>query len=225
MSSAIIEDQLHKHYDRISPGVVGSVGDVNVGVRLKHSSPDMPLRYQEGSIGYESQRYGSNVQDGTIPSYDSKGYGARVVDSSWGSGRSFKTSHGWVSQDLRAADRIMEPVLGATPRYTWYNKIARVVEAKRTGEHFLPLPGAYEPTSTPRGGQMPRVISREDPDEMKSSWKQGLVDRAPRQDQNIIDQIVSRPKQKVSNVATSSLQAKPSEPTGYFDQFLKWGFF
>ncbi|MBF9645471.1 hypothetical protein IAI43_12105, partial [Streptococcus pseudopneumoniae] len=55
--------------------------------------------------------------------------------------RGFKTQHGLVYQDLRAPDTTLEPIMGSTGRYPWYNKIATIYEAKRTGDLFLPLPG------------------------------------------------------------------------------------
>lgn len=152
---AIVDPVYFKRTQIISPGVVGSVGDALGGVRLKQSAPDMAMRYDRSFSGKKSTIVGSNVQDGDIDSFTSKGGSARVYESSWVN-RKFKTAHGWVYQDMRAPDTTLEPVMGSTGRYNWYNKIATIYEAKRTGDMFLPLPGEYGPTSMIRG-PMPRV--------------------------------------------------------------------
>lgn len=144
-------------YSRIQPGAVGSVGDVNLTPRLKHSAPDLPLRFQKEFAGKNSIFLGSNVCDGQHVGYDSGGGPARTVDSNWGGRRRFKTRHGYIMQDLRAPDNMVEPYVGSTPGYSWRNKLAKTVEAKRTGFNFLPLPGAYFPEShqVVRGGNFP----------------------------------------------------------------------
>jgi len=58
-------------YSRIQPGSVGSVGDTNVAVRLKHSSPNMPLRFDKTFSGNRERYLGSNVQNGSQKSFDS----------------------------------------------------------------------------------------------------------------------------------------------------------
>lgn len=154
--------QLNNH-QRIAPGRVGSLGVTNQTFRLKHSAPDMPLRNDPNFSGYKSLRLGSNVQDGATLSYDSGGGPARTYDSNWNSGRSFKVANGWYYQDLRAPDTRIEPLMGSTGRYDWYNRVANVYESKRTGDLFLPLPGPYQiaPGEVPRGGMTPRVTAEE----------------------------------------------------------------
>lgn len=145
--------------DSIRPGPVGSVGDVLGTIRLKHSTPDMSLRKIKLPTSY-----GSNVTDGQYLNYASKGGPPRVNDSNWQSGRQFKTSHGWVVEDLRAEDRLHEPFLGSGPQYSWRNKIATVYNARRTGEQFLPLPGGYNPSpgEIERGSIVPEIVAVED---------------------------------------------------------------
>lgn len=145
--------------DSIRPGPVGSVGDVLGFIQLKHSMPDLPIRTDK-----LSDTDGSNVQDGDKDSFTSKGGPARVNDSNWQSGRQFKTSHGWVIEDLRAEDRLHEPYLGSGPQYSWRNTIATTYAARRTGNLFLPLPGGYNPSpgEVERGQVVPEITNIED---------------------------------------------------------------
>lgn len=145
--------------DAIRPGPVGSVGDVLGSIRLKHSAPELPIRKQK-----LPKTDGSNVQDGQYKSFTSKGQNARVYDSNWQSGRAFKTSHGWVIDDLRAEDRLHEPFLGNAPQYSWKNKVATVYRARTTGDLFLPLPGGYNPSpgEIERGTIVPEIVAIED---------------------------------------------------------------
>lgn len=159
---AIVDPKLYKHTTRISPGIVGSVGDVNILTRLAQSTPEMPMRYDQELLQREPA-YGSNVQNGSITSFSSHGGPARVVDKRWSGERSFKTQHGWKYQDIRAPDRRVEPLNIGTPGYDWYNQIATVYKAKTTGNQFLPLPNRYElpPGDVPRGGMLPRLTATE----------------------------------------------------------------
>lgn len=143
----------------IRPGAVGSIGDVNCQPRLKHSAPELPLRFEPEFAHGNEVKLGSNVSDGQHLGYDSKGGPARLIDSNWGGRRHFKTRHGYIMQDLRQPDTRYEPYVGATPQYSWRNKLATTYDARRTGEMFLPLPGGYAPNpgETPRGGLMPRI--------------------------------------------------------------------
>ena len=145
--------------DAIRPGPVGSIGDVLGTVRLKHSMPDLPIRKIK-----LSPTDGSNVEDGQYKSYTSKGGPARVYDSNWQSGRQFKTSHGWIIDDLRAEDRLHEPLLGSGPQYSWRNQVATVYNARTTGDQFLPLPGGYRPSpgEIERGAIVPEIVAVED---------------------------------------------------------------
>jgi len=64
-------------------------------------------------------------------------------------------------QDLRQVDKLVTPFLSSTGDYSWQNKIATNIEARRTGSQFLPLPGGYEqsPGQVGRGGSGPRVTA------------------------------------------------------------------
>lgn len=159
---AIVDTKYFKNTYVISPGRVGSVGDVLGSVRLKQSAPDMAMRYEKSTYGKNESRLGSNVQDGFSQSYTSGGGPSRTLDSRW-TRRSFKTNHGWVHQDLRAPDKLLGERMGSTGRYDWYNRVANIYEAKRTGDMFLPLPGPYGPKSMTRGSQAPRIIAQDQP--------------------------------------------------------------
>lgn len=159
---AIVDDRYFKNTLIMSPGIVGSVGDALVSVRLKQSAPDMKLRYDKAFSGKNEMKNGSNVQDGDMRSFTSKGESARVYDSNW-QNKKFKTAHGWVYQDLRAPDKTLTEVMGSTGRYDWYNRVANTYQAKITGDMFLPLPNGFQPAGVPRGGQVPRIVATDEP--------------------------------------------------------------
>lgn len=144
----------------LSAGPVGSVGDVNLNVRLKHSMPDLDIRYDPTFSGKNAPDYGSSVTDGQNKSFFTHGMGNRVMNGNWGGSRDFKVSNGWKYQDLRVPDRRMEPITGNIPSYMWNNQVATVYEARRTGENFLPVPGEYRLAvgEVPRGAQFPGPV-------------------------------------------------------------------
>lgn len=155
----------------IQPGNVGGVGETNLQVRLRHSAPDLPLRYDPLFSHKNMVANGSNINNGSITSYTSGGGPARVVDSNWGGRRHFKVRHGWIIQDIRGPDKIHEPATGPEGQYDWNNRIATAYDSFRTGNMFLPLPGGYQPapgeltrgargpTTTFLGEQVPSIIS------------------------------------------------------------------
>lgn len=159
---AIVDPNYYKRTERISPGLVGSVGDVLASVRLKQSTPDMAMRYAPEFYGKKEPRGGSNVQDGFSYSYTTGGGPAQTLSASLVEPR--KRAHGFAYQDLRATDRRMEPIVGSTGRYSWNNKIATVIEAQHTGDLFYPLPSAFNPTSMTRGSQYPTITDVIGPD-------------------------------------------------------------
>lgn len=173
---AIIDDRYFKNTQIISPGNVGSVGDVLASVRLKQSTPDMALRYDGMFSGKRESAYGSNVQDGDSKSYTSGGGAPRLLDSRW-TRNTFKTNHGWRFQDIRVPDKNLEPVMGSTGQADWYNRVANIYQARVTGDAFLPLPGEYGPTSMVRGSQIPRIIAVDKPT---------LPDLSDQKEQNIV---------------------------------------
>lgn len=139
-------------YDRISPGQVCSVGDVIAGVRLKQSMPDLDPRFDN-----------QFVKTAQVNDTDGRPNGARTYDDTWSGSRGFKTTVGYVIQDLVQPDTSITPYLSSIGDYTWRNKVANAFEARRTGENFLPLPGEYQIAQgeIQRGGSIPQVVSVE----------------------------------------------------------------
>lgn len=157
----VLERRLN-NWDKTSirPGPVGSVGDVNNQVRLKHSAPDLPLRYAKQFSGKNEERTGSNVSDGMWYGYTSKGMAARTIEEPLGYRPGFKTAVGWVIEDVRQLDTTREPKLGSLGDFKWQSQIASVKRAKVTGDLFLPLPGGYSKallSGIPRGSQIPII--------------------------------------------------------------------
>ena len=148
----------NKNY--ISPGAVGSVGDVIGGTRLRQSTPEMSPRYQGWNSGFNSIFYGSNVQDGDSPSFMSDGLSARTITRPIARNDGYKTSVGWVAQDLVKEDRASEPILAGEPQFSWKTKQAQIYRAKVSGDAFLPLPGGYGPEGLTRGTQHPTLVVR-----------------------------------------------------------------
>lgn len=142
------------HQWRIQPGGVGSVGDVNVTPRLKHSSPDMPIRWANWAYGQNAPYLGSNAH-----TFETGNGQAGTVDMNWGGKRGFRTNIGWKVQDLTQADTLVEPFVSSLGDYSWRNRVATTYEAKRSGENFLPVPGEYilAPGEISRGGNQVRI--------------------------------------------------------------------
>jgi hypothetical protein len=144
-------------YSSIRPGNVGSVGDCLITPRLKSSLPG-DFQWDREYYGKNEALYGSSTNNGTKLSFNSGGGPARTKDSNWGGRRSFKISHGWIYQDMRAPDKRVEPQMGALPQYSWRNKIAEVNHARTTGNLFpIPAGGLIRSSGQTRGGQYPRV--------------------------------------------------------------------
>lgn len=143
----------------ISPGNVGSVGDVLGQVRIKQSYPDAPFAWDRTFSNWGSERLGSNVQNGQEGSYMSNGMGPVTIDFGWQRGQSNKTNLGWIYQDLKEPDKLVVPIDYPAPRYHWNNTVAKVCEAKVTGNKFIPLPGRFAPESITRGNATPRLTS------------------------------------------------------------------
>ena len=146
-------------HDRIQPGPVGSVGDVIPTVRLKHSAPDLPIRWDPWTFGRNAPYLGQNVQDGQWESFEDGGGPPRVSDTRWGARTGFRTNVGWRIEDITDPDKLVEPFVSSLGDYSWRNRVAMTYEARRSGANFLPLPGGYSlsPGEISRGGQVPRV--------------------------------------------------------------------
>lgn len=226
---AIVDPEYFKNTEIISPGLVGSVGDTLVSVRLRQSEPNMRMRFDKEFSGKNEPRGGSNVQDGYSYSYTSGGGPAKTLDHGWRR-QSFRTNHGWISQDLRVPDKMVQPIMGSTERYMWNNKVATLYEAKRTGDMFLPVPGGYQPSGIPRGGQVPRIVDGDtaDPASLKTAVDKGTLPKEflpPPPGNNVvyrvctdangnrtITQVLNNPTQQSQNVVQRS-QVNTTTPT------------
>ena len=161
-------------YSYISPGKVGSIGDVNMTERLKSTFPG-DFRWSKWTHD-KASNLGSNVQDGFSLSHTSKGGPNRTVDSNWKGRRRFKTSYGWRYQDLRPTDRSANPDLGQLPQYSWRTRLAEVERAQHTGEKFpIPREGLIAPPKgILRGGMFPRVTDVVEGDTSPGDYTNGI---------------------------------------------------
>lgn len=143
----------------ISPGPVGSVGDANMQVRLKHNMPDAPLRFDKAFSGKNLKHVGSNIQDGSYG-----GGSSRTVQRKIGNRYGNKTDVGWRKEDVIPPDTTRQPISNPLGPYTWNNQRAQVFRAKISGQAFLPAPMGYDKSQANgilRGNQVPRVVLTE----------------------------------------------------------------
>ena len=162
MLSLTARRKLNGWEESIRPGPVGSVGDALVTSQLKSSLPG-DFRWSPLTKGKKEMRFGSNVQDGEHPSFDTGGEQPRVYDNFFGGGRdSITTSRGWKFQNLSPEDMSLQPIMGSLPRYAWRNQVATINNAARNGEKFKDLPGGYKLPlgEVPRGGTTPSGLGR-----------------------------------------------------------------
>lgn len=156
--TGVTNKKYHRWADSVmSPGVVGSVGDVLVTPFLKTSCIDLPRRVQAAFAGANATHSGANISDGDLKAYTSHGLVARTVDSAWNGNRSFRDMKGWLYQDLRAPDKMVEPYVSSLGDYSWRNTVATVEESFRTGALYAKLPGEFSSSGVPRGGAVPRI--------------------------------------------------------------------
>ena len=147
--------------DSIRPGPVGSVGDVNLQVKLKHSSPDLPVRY-ESIFSKENEKWtGSNISDGQWYGFTSGGRGAITIRENWTNDTPFKTGVGYKIENIIPVDRSRIVKTVPLGNYDWDAQKSRIYSAKVTGDAFLPLPLGYDKPENllPRGSQFPRPIA------------------------------------------------------------------
>lgn len=145
--------------DSIRPGPVGSVGDVNLQVKLKTSSPDMPQRYEKAFSGKNEVWSGSNISDGQWTGYTSGGRGAITTTQPMPMRAGFKTPVGWMMENILPVDRSREAKMVPLGQYSWESDKARIYRAKTTGDQFLPLPMGYNKPDLPRGSQYPKIVA------------------------------------------------------------------
>lgn len=135
--------------DYISPGPVGPVGDVLVNEKLKKSHPDLPPRYTFNSL----KGRGIGLQDGTWYNYHNYGLAAQVERQTYYDQSTETVDHGVSHQDVRLQDLKADTRVLAAPQFGWKNQEATMLNARVTGEQFLPLPMGYQPEGIRRGPQ------------------------------------------------------------------------
>lgn len=145
--------------DSIRPGPVGSVGDVNLQVKLKKSAPYLPNRYQKEFSGKNEVWSGSNISDGQWTGFTSGGRGALTISKPLGYRSGFKTPVGYMFENVVAEDRSKMAKMVPLGQYSWEQEKAKIYKAKVTGEQFLPLPMGYEKALLPRGSQFPVIVA------------------------------------------------------------------
>lgn len=148
-------------YNSIRPGAVGSVGDALVNVKLRKSANYLPDRYDRTFSGKNARWSGSNVQDGNTEGFTSGGRSAVTLISNFTNRTAFKTKVGWVFENARPQDRSATAVMQPLGQYSYETKIARVLKAKMTGDHFSPGPNGYTPAvgTLSRGSQFPQIAA------------------------------------------------------------------
>ena len=142
---------------RICPGPVGSIGDALTSVRIKQSTPDMPIAYDKLFSAKNDSNRGSNVQDGSWASFADGGYGAEVYARK----RQKKTNVGTFMQQMSSNDRSFESIVVPQPQVGTRTQAEAIL--LRQGDKFQIAPGGYgpEPGQLLRGGQVPRVVYTE----------------------------------------------------------------
>lgn len=149
------EIQQYRNTHLISPGGVGSVGSTIVNTRLRDTKGD--LRYANEK---NSQRMGSNVQDGCIA--NTYGFGpSEVIDDTFSGKRRKRVSNGFRYQDLRTPDTYVDVREIAIPQYSWKSHVATTEAALTKGLRYE-MPGGYAPNNIkmPRGGLYPRLVQK-----------------------------------------------------------------
>jgi len=155
MSGVILKPRFRNKPIVYKAEAVGPIGDVLQIVKLKHSCPEMPLRFSQT---FATARVGQNVQDGDSPSYNTGAYGAKTIVSAFDRPSNVTTSGGFTFQNIIPEDREIIADTIPLPSYDWENTIAQVYKARVTGNAFLPLPGGFKPEGgVPRGGAVPQL--------------------------------------------------------------------
>lgn len=139
----------------ISPGPTAQIGDVLPNVKLKHSAPELPLRYLMNDNQMEER--GGNIQDGQWYSESTGGLGAKTIvqdfyhSSTESISRGFLDTQGMFGTCSANDD---EPVrIINRPLERWKLTQATITNALSTGSEFTPLPNGYVPSGVPRGPQ------------------------------------------------------------------------
>jgi hypothetical protein len=152
----LVHNVYPKNIFRVSPGLVGSVGDVVVKPRFRQSTPFMPWAYDPYYEGKRADSLGSNVQDGYSISNVSLGGPGRTIDASFEGNRGLKHQYGFSVHDLMSISKSTQPVLYPIGDISLKRRVASTRIAKRTGAFFGVKPQPYM-AAYPRGGSNVRV--------------------------------------------------------------------
>ncbi len=158
MSGVILKPRFRNKPILYKAEAVGPIGDVHQIVKLKHSCPELPLRFEKT---FSTARVGQNVQDGDSPSYNTGWYGAESIVLAFDRPANVTTAGGFTYQDIVPQDRLVIPETMSLPSYSWENLKAETYKAQISGQQFLPLPGPFAPApgSVPRGGATPQIAN------------------------------------------------------------------
>ena len=140
--------------DYISPGPVAQIGDVMVNEKLKKSCPELAQRFsfQDQSL----YRRGAGVQDGYWFNAHNQSLNAKVYPQTFYDSTGQNTVNGVTVSDLRLKDLKADTRMLAAPQFGWKNQKATLLNARVTGQQFLPAADGYSPSGIRRGPQ-PRV--------------------------------------------------------------------
>ncbi len=166
----IISQRPHQSFlfKSFNEGPVGSIGETINRTRGRSSAPDLPMVWSSNTTGNKVLRYGTKICDGDVSTsnagYLKLGGHGRLKDSRWTRGvHNFKTQVGYSFRDIVIPDKATEPWCRGLPKYTYRLQVSRVMNAKRYGQKFLPLPGKYDLPAgqIPRGGLFPRITDQQ----------------------------------------------------------------
>ena len=140
-------NQWNKNY--ISPGVVGSVGDVVQNIRLKQSAPDLAPRWEYKKS--QLQQKGSGIGDGSVPNNYTGAPSSNTFMTDYYNSPYEEYVVGTNTQDLRPNDLAATTRELGAPQFGWRSTQAVTAKARVMGEKFLPLPNGYPRSGISRG--------------------------------------------------------------------------
>lgn len=156
MSGVILKPRFKNQNVFYKAEEVGPIGDVHQIVKLKHSCPEMPLRFDQT---FSTARVGQNIQDGDSPSFNTGWCNAKTQILAFDRPSNNTISGGFTVENIIPEDREVIADTIPLPSYNWQNLMAQTFKAQVTGNAFLPLPGGFKPEvgAVPRGGAVPQI--------------------------------------------------------------------
>lgn len=140
-------NQWNKNY--ISPGAVGSVGDIVQNVRLKQSCPELATRWEFDKTDVKQR--GSGVADGSVPNNYTDAFSSTTVNTNYYNSPNTEYVIGRRIQDLRLNDLAATTRELGAPQFGWRSTQAVTSKARVMGDKFLPLPNGYPRSGISRG--------------------------------------------------------------------------